>query len=232
MVANFNLGAAAAVLWWSLIATGAAAPLEPAQVQATMTRVEAFMTELGIDVSGYAQTREPAVEMVSADHIYLQGNDGAYVDGQIFISEEANADCLALTLVHELAHDATAKYRLFPTVANSELRDAFEYLADAITEVAAQDPYLPGCLPKRHFAFDRAYLVAQAAPHQRATGLPIETAPDPEPMQISFPDAPATRVSFVTMGLEPYLQIQPYGLAMWRSRGPFGATCIALPPPL
>ncbi|MCE9520804.1 MAG: hypothetical protein K8S25_00045 [Alphaproteobacteria bacterium] len=197
-----------------------------------MTRVEAFMTELGIDVSGYARTREPAVEIVSADHIYLQGNDGAYVDGQVFISEKANADCLALTLVHELAHDATAKYGLFPTIANSELRDAFEYLADTITEAAAQDPYLPGCLPKRHFSFDRAHLVAHAAPRQPDTDLKFETVPDPEPIKISFPDAPATRVSFATMGLEPYPQIQPYGLALLRSRCRFGTTCIAIPPPL
>ena len=126
-------------------------PLSPVEVRASMVRVEALLADLGIDVPGYAQSDVPAAELAPPDHPYLQGNDGGFADGQIYINDEAIADCRDLTLVHELVHDASVKYRLFPTVPNDLVRDMFEALADAVTAIAAEEPYLPGCLPDRRF---------------------------------------------------------------------------------
>jgi len=205
-------GAVAAALWYFLIATGNAAPLSAVEVRQAMTRVEALIAGLGIEVAGYARTTEPLAEYVPSDHPYLQGNEGGYVDGRIYISDQANTDCVALTLVHELVHDATAKLGLFATVSNNRIRDAFEAFADVITETAAQDPYLPGCLPRRHIDLDEIELVALAAP-QHARAVPPMT---PSPIETTIPQA----------------EMQSYGLAMWRCRSLFGDTCIALPPPL
>ena len=164
-------GAFLAALGSSLIATATAAPLPEFEVRTAMRRVETLISQFGIDVTGYAQTEAPQVEWAAPDHPYLQGNDGAYVDGRIYIDNATIVDCTNLTLIHELVHDATAKERLFATVANDQVHDMFEALADAITETAAQDPYLPGCLPRRHFALDRGELVSLATKRNPAVGL-------------------------------------------------------------
>jgi len=135
----------------ALVPAAKAESLSPMEVRASMARVETLLADLGIDVSGYAQGAVPQAEMAPPDHPYLQGSDGGYADGRVFINEEAIADCRDLTLVHELVHDASVKYRLFPMVPNVFVRDVFEALADAVTAIAAEDPYLPGCLPNRRF---------------------------------------------------------------------------------
>ena len=138
--------------------------LSPVEVQISMARVEILLADLGIDVPGYAQSDIPAAELAPPSHPYLQGNDGGFAGGQIYINNEAIAGCRDLTLVHELVHDASVKYRLFPAVPNDLVRDMFEALADAVTAIAAEDPYLPGCLPDRRFRTSPAELAGLGAP--------------------------------------------------------------------
>jgi hypothetical protein len=143
-----------------------AQPLALGEVKAAMARVEAILLGMGIDAAGYAAGEAPEAELAPAEHLYLQGNDGGYVDGRVYISERSIEACRDLTLVHELVHDTTVKRRLFASVANEDLRAAIEALADAVTMIAAEDPYRPGCLPNRAFAHASAELVklANAAP--------------------------------------------------------------------
>ena len=191
-----------------------------------MQRVEKLISQFGIDATGYAQTEVPQVEWAPPDHPYLQGNDGAYVDGHIYIDNEAIAECVDLTLLHELVHDATAKGHLFATVANDQVHDMFEALADAITETAAQDPYLPGCLPRRHFAMDRDELVALATRHDPRVAAATESS-----AMLAALDAPLpARAATDTATAPPELPAE--GLAMLRCHGLLGDPCIALPPPL
>lgn len=141
-----------ALLLWAHAAQAADVDLRPsADVRHAMARVEALLRQVGIDVSGYAASAPPTVERSPANHPYLQGNDGGYVPGRIYISEDAIEDCLDLTLIHELVHDASTKFRLFAAAPNDRVRDLFEALADAVTSAAAEDPYRPGCLPSRRF---------------------------------------------------------------------------------
>jgi hypothetical protein len=132
-----------------------------------MAIVEVLLAEQDIDVSGYAGTTPPAVERVAGSHEYLQGNDGGYVDGRIYLNDEVIADCLRLTLVHELVHDATVKHRLFAAVPNDRIRDIFEALADTVTAAAAVEPYRPGCLPQRPILLGSADLASLALPALR-----------------------------------------------------------------
>ena len=156
----------ATVLFSVLLARANAAPISPETIRTAMRDVEVRLSARGVEVKGYDASRLPEVEIVPPTHIYLQGNDGGYVDGRIFLSETVNADCMGLALVHELVHDASVKYRLFPHVGNGEIRDMFEALADLVTADAAQDPYRPGCLPDRDFGIAIADLakLAMATP--------------------------------------------------------------------
>ncbi len=120
---------------------------------ATMARVEALMKGQGVDVSGYAQTPPPTLEFVSASHLYLQGNDGGYAGGIVYVSTDAIEACTDLILIHELVHDATVKHRLFASVPLENLKAAVEALADSVTAAAAIQPYRPGCLPRRQYAW-------------------------------------------------------------------------------
>lgn len=163
---NRLLASAAAALFLVSSASAHAASLTDESIRSAMRDVEAHLLRHGIDVKGYDATREPEVEIVPSRHIYLQGNDGGYVDGRIYLSEALIADCRGLALVHELVHDASVKYRLFPQVPNGDIRDMFEALADLVTADAAQEPYRPGCLPNRNFAIESADLakLAMATP--------------------------------------------------------------------
>jgi hypothetical protein len=158
------MAAGAALFAAALTCSAKAEPLPDIEVRIAMWQVETLLADLGVDVAGYAQTAAPQAEFAPSDHPYLQGNDGGYVDGRIYINGEAIEDCRGLTLVHELVHDATVKYRLFSSVPNEHVRDMFEALADAVTAIAAEEPYLPGCLPRRRFAASGTDLVALAAP--------------------------------------------------------------------
>jgi hypothetical protein len=127
-----------------------------------MIRVEALLQNEGVSVAGYAGSDMPAVEFVNASHPYLQGRDGGYIAGHVYVNEGAITACLDLIVLHELVHDATVKYRLFASVPNDQLKDTIEALADAATGAAAQEPYRPGCLPHRRFAVSRTELAALA----------------------------------------------------------------------
>jgi hypothetical protein len=135
---------------------------EALDLKGTMARVEALLKGQGIDVAGYAQTEAPALEFVSAAHPYLQGNDGGYASGHVYVSEARVEGCTDLIVIHELVHDATVKHRLFASVPLEHLKAAIEALADSVTEAAAQSPYRPGCLPRRHFAWDTPELAKLA----------------------------------------------------------------------
>ena len=127
---------------------------ERVDLPGTMARVEALLKGQGIDVAGYAQTPPPTLEFVSAAHPYLQGNDGGYAGGHVYVSEARIEACTDLILIHELVHDATVKHRLFASVPLKHLKAAIEALADSVTAAAAETPYRPGCLPHRQFAWE------------------------------------------------------------------------------
>jgi hypothetical protein len=168
-VAKWVLATAIAVVWCAAVLPGAAneAPPSGGAVQQAMAIVETILARHDIDVRGYAQTAPPQVERVDASHQYLQGNDGGYVDGRIYLNAAVIEDCLQLTLVHELVHDVSVKHRLFAEVPNTRIRQVLEALADAVTAVAAEDPYLPGCLPERRFQVSAADLASLASPALR-----------------------------------------------------------------
>ncbi|NOT39445.1 MAG: hypothetical protein HOP13_03030 [Alphaproteobacteria bacterium] len=128
----------------------------------TMVRVEALMKGQGVDVAGYATRTPPALEFVNASHPYLQGNDGGYAGGIVYVSNDRIEACTDLILIHELVHDATIKHRLFAAVPLRDLKAAIEALADAVTNAAAENPYRPGCLPHRHFAWESQELAQLA----------------------------------------------------------------------
>lgn len=161
MFTNLKAGLCAALTAASL-ASAEAEQLAQSDVQSAMRRVETALTELGVNVPGYGASAPPEAVRAPANHPYLRGNDGGYVAGKIYVSEEAIEDCVELTLVHELVHDATAKYRLFAAVPNERLRDMLEALADRVTEAAAEDPYRPGCLPHRSFEISSLDLASLA----------------------------------------------------------------------
>jgi hypothetical protein len=161
-------GLAAAGLF-CVATAAAAAPVSDADVRAAMQRTEALMGALGIDVSGYARSPLPPVELVPAGHPYVQGNDGGYVAGHVYLNREGAPACTDLALLHELVHDATVKHDLFAHVSNDKVRDMFEALADAVTAIAAEEPYRPGCLPRRAFDVDTPTLVALASPQPEPT---------------------------------------------------------------
>lgn len=158
---------AAATCAFALPGRADVAPVSANTVREAMAVVESLLTQHGIDVRGYARTPPPNVERVDASHQYLQGNDGGYIDGRIYLNDAVIEDCLHLTLVHELVHDVSVKHRLFADVPNAKIRDVLEALADVVTAAAAEDPYLPGCLPNRRILVSAADLASLAAPALR-----------------------------------------------------------------
>jgi hypothetical protein len=132
------------------------------ELRAAMAKVEALLLERGIVVEGYGRTAPPEVSEVDRAHVFLQGNAGAYIDGRIYLSDAQPADCKPVTLIHELVHDATVKYRLFASVPNARVKMMLEALADDVTAAAAQSPYRPGCLPARTHAVPMADLALLA----------------------------------------------------------------------
>ncbi len=155
---------AATVFFVLTVRAAGAAPLTGQAVRQAMALAESLMLERGFSVSGYGQTTPPLADHVEPSHIYLQGNDGAFVDGRIYLNTDAIEACHSLILLHELVHDATVKFRLFRGVPNQSVHEAIEALADQITSAAAQEPYRPRCLPKRRFEFSTAELASLAAP--------------------------------------------------------------------
>jgi hypothetical protein len=146
----------------SAVPAASASALDDSQVRAMMLRAETMLRESGIEVPGYAAGTPPQVMVVSANHVFLQGNDGAWIAGRIYLNEDAAEACQDLTLLHEIVHDATVRHRLFRSVSNSEIRDMIEALADEITHAAAQSPWRPRCLPTREFNVPTAELASLA----------------------------------------------------------------------
>lgn len=139
-----------------------ATALDESQVRAVMHRAETLLRESGIDVSGYAAGASPQVMIVPTTHVFLQGNDGAWIAGRIYLNEDSVEACQDLTLLHEIVHDATVRHRLFRSVSNNEIRDMIEALADEITYAAAQSPWRPRCLPTREFNVSATELASLA----------------------------------------------------------------------
>ena len=162
MVTARLLATSVAACMLALSAEAENASVSPGQVREAMAKVEFLLAQQNIDVRGYALTAPPIVERVVPSHEYLQGNDGGYVDGRIYLNGETMSECEPLTLIHELVHDATVKHRLFADVSNSDIRDVLEALADVVTAAAAEEPYLPGCLPKRRILVSEADLASLA----------------------------------------------------------------------
>ncbi len=173
MASLFCRSAAAVALWASFGAIAHAEPLPSQKVRVAMAGVEALLVRQGINVAGYADSAPPPVELVPSSDPSLQGNDGGYVDGRIYLNGDGMAECADLTLLHELVHDVTVKHRLFTNVSNADVRTAFEALADSVTAAAADEPYRPGCLPHRRFEVDTASLAAMAAPADGTSSLAV-----------------------------------------------------------
>jgi len=159
------------VIWLAAIASlgisastshATASALDDSHVRAVMLRAETLLGASGIEVTGYAAGALPQVMVVPATHVFLQGNDGAWIAGRIYLNEDAAEACQDLTLLHEIVHDATVRHRLFRSVSNSEIRDMIEALADEITHAAAQTPWRPRCLPTREFSVPTAELASLA----------------------------------------------------------------------
>jgi hypothetical protein len=146
----------------SAIPVASASALDDSQVRTMMLRAETLLRESGIEVPGYAAGTPPQVMVVPSTHVFLQGNDGAWIAGRIYLNEDAAEACQDLTLLHEIVHDATVRHRLFRSVANSEIRDMIEALADEITHAAAQSPWRPRCLPIREFSVPTSELASLA----------------------------------------------------------------------
>lgn len=136
--------------------------LSEPHIRAVMQQAETLLHSLGIDVRGYASGALPAVAIVEPGNLMLQGNDGAYIGGRIFLNGNAVEACRDLTLLHEIVHDATVRHRLFRTVPNGEVREMIEALADEVTWTAAQSPWRPRCLPTREFSVSTAELASLA----------------------------------------------------------------------
>lgn len=134
---------------------------EPA-IRSVMAQAEDLLTRSGVRVVGYKDAAPPTVELVPPDHIFLRGNDGAYVAGRIYLNAKAIEDCQGLNLLHEIVHDVTVRYELFKSVSNAQVRRLIEALADEITEAAAESPYRPGCVTHRHVDISKADLVSLA----------------------------------------------------------------------
>ena len=146
----------------SAVPVASASALDDSQIRSVMLRAETLLRESGIEVPGYAAGTPPQVMVVPSTHVFLQGNDGAWIAGRIYLNEDAAEACQDLTLLHEIVHDATVRHRLFRSVANSEIRDRIEALADEITHAAAQSPWRPRCLPTREFSVPTSELASLA----------------------------------------------------------------------
>jgi hypothetical protein len=162
MASVFKVFAAVSGAMVLMASVVSADPLPESEIRAAMATAERMLVESGVNGAGYSATPLPQVERVSPSHINIQGNDGAYVDGKIYISESAIADCQGLILLHEIVHDATIKLGLFKAVPNDRIRDMIEALADQMTETAAQDPYRPGCVTHRNREISSAELISLA----------------------------------------------------------------------
>jgi len=156
------VAAAFAALALALSATARADEVPEPVVRAVMDQAEGLLLQAGVNVSGYAHSKAPRVDLVAGSHVLLLGNDGAFMPGRIYLNRDGIEDCQHLNLLHEVVHDATVKYRLFRTVSNGEVRSMMEALADQITVMAAEKPYRPGCVTQRHFGISTAELVSLA----------------------------------------------------------------------
>lgn len=119
-----------------LVQEGKAEELLP--VVHTMERVEAILTNNHYAAKGYAKTEPPFVILV--DRLPLN-HWGEYLAGVVKISRAQPLDCVPVTLSHELAHDATVKFKL------AKDKDEAEQIARLVeSHVASDGVWLPGCI--------------------------------------------------------------------------------------
>lgn len=127
-----------------------AAELAAPDVKVMMGRVEAILVASGYDARGYAATNAPRVDFVDD----LPGRRwGAYIPGEITLSSSQPRDCIAITLAHELAHDAAVKLDLI-AIGSQESAEAIktemEHIASKVERhVASDGVWLPGCMLRR-----------------------------------------------------------------------------------
>ena len=160
--ATLRCGLLLAFIFAALSATSIADELSQNEIKSVMAHAEILLGQSGINVVGYKDSPPPKVELVSSEHIFLQGNDGAYVAGRIYLNSDGIPGCRDLNLLHETVHDATIRFGLFKTVNNAEIRRMIEALADEIIQTAAENPYRPGCVTHRRVDISTAELVSLA----------------------------------------------------------------------
>lgn len=121
-------------------------------VKVIMGRVEAILVASGYNARGYAATNAPSVKFVDD----LPGRRwGTYIPGEITLSSSQPRDCIAVSLAHELAHDATVKLDLI-AIGSQESVEAIKAEMERIAakverHVASDGVWLPGCVLRRGF---------------------------------------------------------------------------------
>lgn len=132
----------------TLVARSARADDVPGAKQ-MMARVEAVLVMHGYPAArGYGELEPPSVVMVDD----LPGGDwGSYIPGRIEISRAQPADCVAVTMAHELTHDATVRKRLLGSDGSAEyLKRQMEDIAVMVESFVGSDGvWLPNCLKRR-----------------------------------------------------------------------------------
>lgn len=123
---------------------------EPIDVRAAMERTEAILIEQGYQAHGYARTAAPEVLFVED----LPNRDwGHYQPGAVVLSLAQPADCIEMSLVHELSHDATVKMLLIDPgspMGADEVKARYERIAELVeNHMADEGKWLPGCLLRR-----------------------------------------------------------------------------------
>ena len=121
-------------------------------VKIMMGRVEAILVMNGYQAHGYARTEAPIVEIV--DDLPARAW-GAYLPGHIQLSRQQPTACLAVSLGHEVAHDATVKMLLIDLGSTASAREVMaevERIAAKVeARVASDGAWLPNCLLRRGY---------------------------------------------------------------------------------
>lgn len=125
------------IAWTDLHAS--AAEFTTADVRLAMGRVESILLRKGYATQGYARSAPPTVTTLPE---LPDRHWGEFVPGEIKISDAQPEACKPVTLVHELAHDATVKMRLIPVNLKAsvrELKEEFERIAHEVEFEIASD---------------------------------------------------------------------------------------------
>lgn len=119
-------------------------------VSVTMARVERVLIDAGYPATGYAALVPPAVYWSES---LPRGDWGWSVPGTVLLSKEQPRGCVAITLAHEVAHDATRRMNLITVEAGSPIwlvRAEMERIAAIVeTRIADEGAYAPNCIMRR-----------------------------------------------------------------------------------